>query len=290
MITSFGESTLPVANAGHASWQRPHSVHENVSSTSFQVRSAIVPAPKRISSSGTDGVVEAQRLEPPARAGAPEPDVERGGDDVQVLGARQVGEERQDRQHVDPDEHALEHPRRRLSPNRCDSACETGDHDAGHSFEPKRDPQSRATAAARSRSSRSSPGSDRPRRGGCPRTAPAAAPCGSTARRATPTSTSTRRRRPAARTSPGGRATAASRAIDDPDHRDQDRRHQHQESPEDERVHQPGAEPLQQLALPEHDRGLVAHRARGTSPPRSTGARRPQQPDRKRDPPRTARR
>ena len=40
MITSFGDSVLPVANAGQASWQRPHSVHENVSSTCFQVRSA----------------------------------------------------------------------------------------------------------------------------------------------------------------------------------------------------------------------------------------------------------
>ena len=51
MIRSFGESALPVAYAGQASWQRPHSVHEKVSSTCFQVRSATVPAPKRISSS-----------------------------------------------------------------------------------------------------------------------------------------------------------------------------------------------------------------------------------------------
>ena len=55
MISSLGESTLPVAKAGQASWQRPHSVHENVSSICFQVRSAAVPAPKRMSSSGTSG-------------------------------------------------------------------------------------------------------------------------------------------------------------------------------------------------------------------------------------------
>ena len=55
MITSFGQRILPVANAGHASWQRPHSVHENVSSTCFQVRSFATPAPKRSSSSGTSG-------------------------------------------------------------------------------------------------------------------------------------------------------------------------------------------------------------------------------------------
>ena len=53
MISSFGESSFPVAYAGQTSWQRPHSVHENVSTISFHVRSAIVPAPKRISSSGT---------------------------------------------------------------------------------------------------------------------------------------------------------------------------------------------------------------------------------------------
>ena len=55
MISSLGESTLPVAKAGQTSWQRPHSVHEYVSSICFQVRSAAVPAPKRISSSGMSG-------------------------------------------------------------------------------------------------------------------------------------------------------------------------------------------------------------------------------------------
>ena len=55
MITSLGDRTLPVAKAGQASWQRPHSVHEKVSSISFQVRWAALPAPKRISSSGTSG-------------------------------------------------------------------------------------------------------------------------------------------------------------------------------------------------------------------------------------------
>ncbi len=53
MISSFGESSLPVVQAGQTSWQRPHSVHENVSNICFQVRSGTVPAPKRISSSGT---------------------------------------------------------------------------------------------------------------------------------------------------------------------------------------------------------------------------------------------
>ena len=52
MISSFGESSLPVAFAGHASWQRPHSVHEKPSSTCFHVRSATVATPKRSWSSG----------------------------------------------------------------------------------------------------------------------------------------------------------------------------------------------------------------------------------------------
>ena len=53
MISSFGDSSLPVVQAGQTSWQRPHSVQEKVSSVCFQVRSGTVPAPKRISSSGT---------------------------------------------------------------------------------------------------------------------------------------------------------------------------------------------------------------------------------------------
>src|SRR5262249_26047751 len=45
--------------------------------------------------------------------------------------------------------------------------------------------------------------------------------------------------------------------VDDRDHRDHDRRRQHQEAPEDERMHQPRTEALEQLALAEHDRRLV---------------------------------
>jgi hypothetical protein len=47
-------------------------------------------------------------------------------------------------------------------------------------------------------------------------------------------------------------------AIDDADHRDQDRRQQDAEAPEDERVNEARAEPLEQLALAEHVRCLVA--------------------------------
>jgi hypothetical protein len=58
---------------------------------------------------GDGVVVELQRLETPTRPGPPEPHVDRGAEDVQVLGVRQVREEPEDRQHVRPHEHALEH-------------------------------------------------------------------------------------------------------------------------------------------------------------------------------------
>ena len=46
--------------------------------------------------------------------------------------------------------------------------------------------------------------------------------------------------------------------VDRGDRRRHDRREEDEEAPEDERVHQPGDEPLQQLALAEHDHRLVA--------------------------------
>ena len=54
--------------------------------------------------------------------------------------------------------------------------------------------------------------------------------------------------------------------VDGGDHRHQDRRQQDDEAPEDERVHQPGHEPLQQLPLPEHDLELRLRLARGVLP------------------------
>jgi hypothetical protein len=45
--------------------------------------------------------------------------------------------------------------------------------------------------------------------------------------------------------------------IDRPQQRHHDRRAEHEEAPEDEGVHQPGDEPLEELALPEHDDRFV---------------------------------
>ena len=67
MISSFGDSALPVLNAGQTSWQRPHSVHETVSSICFQVMSATVPAPKRIASSGWPSEKSSGSIRPRAR-------------------------------------------------------------------------------------------------------------------------------------------------------------------------------------------------------------------------------
>ena len=51
MISSLGESGLPVFQAGHWDWQRPHSVQVAMSRSCFQDRSSMRPAPKTTSSS-----------------------------------------------------------------------------------------------------------------------------------------------------------------------------------------------------------------------------------------------
>ena len=70
MITSFGESVLPVAHAGQTSWQRPHSVQDIASIVCFQVRSSTVPIPKRMSSSGTSSSNRSGSSRPRARVRA----------------------------------------------------------------------------------------------------------------------------------------------------------------------------------------------------------------------------
>ncbi len=61
MITSFGDSGLPVFQAGHWLWQRPHSVQVAKSSMAFQVKSSILPRPKVVV---LVGVLEVDRLAP----------------------------------------------------------------------------------------------------------------------------------------------------------------------------------------------------------------------------------
>ena len=223
MIRSFGERIFPVAYAGHASWQRPHSVHEKPSSTSFRVRSKIVAAPKR---SSIVGHVEAQRLEPAARARAREPHVHRRRRDVQVLRVRQIREERADDDEMRPDEERAADvvPAEQRQHDERDHREDQVRLAEVRALEPRR-PHDLADDERRDDSGEHEAGED-------------------VAQHAVPL----RRRHVAAR----GR-----------DRREHDRREENEEAPEDERVHEPGHEPLQQLALAEHDLDLVSRPAAG---------------------------
>ena len=114
-MTCLGDSGLPVAQAGHCDWHRPHSVQVAMSSRPFQVKSSILPRPNtsvsgsassksstlpllRIGSSGAQGV----------RA-AGEQDVQRGQRDVQVLGVDHDHRERHDHAELGQQEHHLQH-------------------------------------------------------------------------------------------------------------------------------------------------------------------------------------
>ena len=249
MIRSFGESSFPVAYAGQTSWHRPHSVHENESTISFHVRSPI----------GADAEahlvvrhVEAQRLEPPAPPRAREEDVDCRRRDVQVLRVRQVGEEREDHEHVRPDEDALDTRGAGIAsaiPVREERRC------AGHSFSPAAmreacQPSSvRTTSAIIARMKSASPRCE-------PRSASAARPCGSTPpsrrRRAPRGRTLDERHEPALRAEPRDRPVTVHRA----DQRHHDRREEDEEAPEDQRVHH-ARHGAGKLLLAEHDHRLV---------------------------------
>ncbi len=57
MIKSFGDSGFSVCQAGHCDWQRPHSVHDDISNNPFQDMSARVPKPKTSSSFGSSKLI-----------------------------------------------------------------------------------------------------------------------------------------------------------------------------------------------------------------------------------------
>ena len=94
-------------------------------------------------------VVELQRLEPAARAGAPEPHVDRGA--RRCAGAWSAAG-RPGRRGSSARAPRRTRARGRfvasLWPNRCDSAFDTGDHDRRPLVQAERDPRRRATAAA----------------------------------------------------------------------------------------------------------------------------------------------
>ena len=109
MINSFGDSGLSVAQAGHWSWQRPHSVQLIRSSRCFQVRWAICPVPKTVSSvifSGSRSGVVAERAERLGPAG--EEHVRLGHEDVHVLGMQHEHEESPDHDELEDEEGRLD--------------------------------------------------------------------------------------------------------------------------------------------------------------------------------------
>ncbi len=143
------------------------------------------------------------------------------------------------------------------SPNRPDSASDTGDEDAGHSFRP-----SAIRDACQSSSVVTIPAISARIRSASPRWLPSKRAGRWTLRiitaPITPASTitantSTIRANQPCSPSHGSVALPVHRA----DHRDHDRGEEDEEAPEDRRVDQAGHEPLEQLPLAEHDHGLV---------------------------------
>ena len=303
MISSFGESALPVANAGQASWQRPHSVQENA------VEHLL---PGQV---GDRAGAEAQSRRPARRSAAaragrgarvrPKQTLIAGRRDVQVLGVGEVGEEREHERSRCAQTNTRSATRaRRPRPKRCESAFESGDQLARAT---RSGPARSARRARQQRDARRPAirrGSGRPRRRWLPskRCRPHA-PCGSTSAATTPSSTSSdedvdEHREPAlVRRATGAsawRSTAPIIAITIVG----------KSTKKPQKMNaciRPGPEPLQQLALAEHERRLVAHAradvvrsarpaCRHAHEPPSSSARRANRPPRDREDQRRARR
>lgn len=62
MISSLGESGLPVFQAGHCDWQRPHSVQVEKSRMPFQEKCSTWETPKTASSAGSSKSIGAPPL------------------------------------------------------------------------------------------------------------------------------------------------------------------------------------------------------------------------------------
>ena len=147
------------------------------------------------------------------------------------------------------------------SPNRPGQRVRHRRPARGPLVEAERDPRRVPQQQRRDDARRSWPGSGRPRRGGCPRSA-----CGRwilrmpTRPRSRRAARAPRTRRPSARTSPGGRATAAWRRGSTAPIIAMTIVGKRTTKPQKiAACIRPGPEPLEQLALAQHDLGLVAH-------------------------------
>ena len=130
-MTSLGDSGLPVFQAGHCDWQRPHSVQVAKSSMAFQVKSSILPRPNSASSAGFSKSIGL----PPDSTGSSGPspsgsrlnsDVDRRQEDVQVLGVQHDQQEGQHDSDVQQQGDRLDDlvggwpSGRRIAPNSCE--------------------------------------------------------------------------------------------------------------------------------------------------------------------------
>ena len=259
MISSFGDSSLPVAQAGT----------DVLAAPALRAREGVERLlPGEVAHrAGPEahlllGAVEAQRLEPASRARAPEEDVHRRGGDVEVLRVGEVDEERQDQEHVRPHEAALEHLGHGPVAEQPRERVRDGRPARRPLVQPQRDP-----ARVPEQQRRDDPRDHRQDQVGLAEVAALEA------RRAGELADRDRghhaaqdehredvheQREPALVPEPRQRGVAVHGA----DQRHQDRREEDEEAPEDRRVHQPRAEALEQLALPEHDHRLVAGAAR----------------------------
>ena len=110
-MSSFGESGLPVFQAGHCDWQRPHSVQVARSRSCFHEKSSIRPAPNTTSSSSPDVLHRqvrgrGERAEGPGAPGGG--DVDRRQEDVEVLRVGDEDEEAGDDRDVGEEGHRLD--------------------------------------------------------------------------------------------------------------------------------------------------------------------------------------
>ena len=203
--------------------------------------------------------LEVEGLEAPARPRPPEPDVDRRCRDVQVLRVRQVDEEAEDREHVEPDEDALPH----LEPVTGFHERRDRIRDGRPARGPLVDPEGdlRRVPEEQRRHDERDQAEDQV---GLAEVAPLEPG------RPLHLADQERRRHadedehaehvdeeeePPLMPEPGQRPVA----IDRPEERHHDRREQDDEAPEDEGVHDAGDESLQKLPLAQDDRRLRLH-------------------------------
>ena len=84
-MSCLGDSGLPVAQAGHCDWQRPHSVQVPRSSMPFQVRSSTLPMPN---TSVSGSASSKSRTFPPDRIGSSGPRASGRRENMTFSGAR----------------------------------------------------------------------------------------------------------------------------------------------------------------------------------------------------------